>query len=181
MPVTATGPISLPLDNGAALLSQSAAFRTWVGAANVAAAKAKAYLVDLDVPPTNGREYHANELTALRPYATVDEFEFMDGRGGGEAFFSRRAGQGVFANGGKLLVRFFGNANVAATARDNKVQFLNDVGGILSELEDLGGGDTDYLSVHEIVRWEAYRRASEDEVKSMGDFQIISYVLTWGP
>jgi hypothetical protein len=182
MPVTASGPISLPLENGRTLIANCAAFRTWTGTADIAAAKNRIHLVDFE-PPENGREYTADELAALRPYAEVDEFIPPDERPGGDPFVSQRQGYGAFVDAGKLLVRFFDNVDDvdAQNPSEARLQFMNKVGAVIAEIKELGGGDTDLLSVHRITRWEPYRRSDESEAETMGDFYRCSFVLTWGP
>lgn len=181
MPIEPTGPLSLPLANLRTLVAACPAFQSWVGAADPGAAEERIHLVDFEPPA--GRNYTVEELDTLRPYAVVDEFAFPDDRPGGDAWVSVRHGSGAFVDAGKLLLRFCGNVppEDEANPAEARLAFMNAVGAVVREIQGLGGGDTDYLSVHRIARWEPYQRASFGEAEAQGDFYLCSFVVTWGP
>jgi hypothetical protein len=188
MPVTASGPISLPLEYGRILVANCAAFRSWGGASSVAKAMERIHLVDVP-PPEGGGSYSIDELEALRPYVTIDQFALPGSRQGGDGWMSVRRGQGAFVDGGKLLLRFFDNVppEDQHNAAEARLLFMNRLGGVLQEMKLKGGGDgvdadgNPLLSVHGMSIWEPFRRAFEDEVPTMGDFYACGVAVTWGP
>lgn len=182
MPVTPTGPISLPLENLKALLANCAAFRSWVGAADVAAARERIHLCGLPAPAAVGGAYGLDELESLRPFAVIDEFAFEDNRPGGDAWVSQRVALGAFVESGRLLVRFEDDVP-AEDARDiaaAKLALMNRIGALVTEMRDLGGGDSEYLSIHRITRHHPFERADESQAGTQGDYWQVSYRVDWG-
>ena len=182
MPVTPSGPVSLPLEHLAVLLSNCAAFRAWTGDSTPALARLHVHLVDLP-PAENPAGYTKAELTELRPLALVDEFVLDGGRPGADAWESEREALGGWVDRGKLLLKLEAlvpeeDANDPAAA---KLKFMNDVGAILTDVKSLGGGDTDYLSIHRIVRYHPISRTRIEAVDAQGDAMSVSYVIWWGP
>lgn len=154
MPVTPTGMISLPLDHMRKTIADSAAFRTWVGAADQAAALAKVYPV----------------LTTATtpPFAVVDwaeNFRRLKVAGGTRNFFRQE---------GDLTVLFRGAVNAAHDDADAAYTFLNTVGAILAEMEALAG-TAGYLDITGITLVDGPSRPLEDEKQSFADFYQAIY------
>jgi hypothetical protein len=180
MPIQATGIVSLRLEDLRALLGACASWRSWTKAADVAAAKRHVHLVDIP-PSTSGSGYTRDELTALRPLARVDEYE-EDNRLVGGLVLDRTA-LGGFVLSGKLVLTFEDevpeeDADDPAAA---KLRFMNNIGAVLKELADLGGGEGEYLSIHRVEKFGKVARASETDVETMGDFLQAQYVIHHGP
>lgn len=182
MPVAASGPVSLPLENLKVLLANCAAFRAWVGAADVTAARARIWLVDVPPPAAAGRSYTAAELSAKRPLAIIDEFEFEDGRPGGDAWGSQRVALGGFVESGRLLLRFEADVPTADVndPASAKLSIMNQVGAVVSDMRNLGTGDNEYLSIHRITRHHPYARSDQAEAPTQKDHFSVSYRIDWG-
>ena len=122
MAVTPTGFLSTPVDTLRTMLANSAAFQTWVGAADATAAKARIYPFTID------------EGSYTRPYAIVT---FGDG-----GFSLNNVGTGAadsFQDRGQL--RIFFEANVSAGNQGNHAdsvyEFTNQIGAVLSDIAAL--------------------------------------------
>jgi hypothetical protein len=180
MPVTASGIVSLPLENLRILVANCDAFQTWTESADVATAKTRLHLI---APlAEDGRKFTAEELASLRPFAVIDEWRAPGGRQGGGSWVMDRHALGGYTPSGKLILTF--EDAVADEDKDNhdeaRLQFMNQLGAVLNEMLDLGGGDTDYLSIHRIERWDFYARSDETEKTPQGDFYWASYLIDWG-
>lgn len=157
MPVAPTGMISLPLDYLRLTLADATAFRTWVGAANQAAALAKIY-------PIQKASYTSADL----PLAVVDwaeNFRRVKNAGGSRNWFEQE---------GDLSVIFRGAVNPAHDDADAAYTFLNSLGAILSEVETLAG-KPGYLNITAISLQDGPSRPNEDEAKELGDFYQAVY------
>lgn len=124
-------------------LSQSAQFRTWVGAANATAAKAHIH-VELLPPPADKDHYTSAEMEALLPHAVI-----MDAGDGAIAFdrACQDVGQFYFASGLKQIM-FLARVNLAVDTYPEAIRKLkNVVGTIILEMNDLAGdeGTADYV------------------------------------
>src|SRR4051812_39751424 len=95
MPISPTGPVSLPLENLRILLAGCPGFRTWVGAANATEARTRILLVEMTAP-ADPQGYTAAELAAMRPFAVIDEHQLEDDRPGGDAWVWDRVGLPAF-------------------------------------------------------------------------------------
>src|SRR5690606_34952370 len=116
-----------------------------------AAAAERVYLFDLPPAQEEDPTYTRAELSAKRPYARVSYYEPMDGAGGQPWRYDRVA-VGTYREDGKLMLDIV--ADVPPTLADDAaaatVDFLNQVGAIMEELLDKGGGDSDFLNVHAV-------------------------------
>lgn len=131
MSVTPSGCLSLPLYRLQTLICNSASFRTWVGAATVAAARSRCYLVTGGAAPT-------------RPCVIV---------GFTEEWRYERVGEPItWADQGSLSVLFQEDVSTANQAVSSDALFAttNTVGAILTEVMELAG-TSDYLNVHTIA------------------------------
>ena len=94
----------------------------------------------------------------------------------------QREGLGAFVDSGKVLLRF--EAVIPAEDADDpaaaKLLFYNRVGAVLQDLKSLGGGDTDYLSLHRIARYHPAARNALEAEDAQGDVYKVSYALWWG-
>lgn len=181
MPIEASGPVSLPLENLRVLLSNCEAFREWTGDDTAEAAREHVHLVDLPRPADRGG-YTPEELAELRPFAVIDEFALDDGRPGADAWATERDALGGFVDSGKLLLRFEAEilAEDADDPADSKLLFYNRVGAVLQDMKLLGGGDTEYLSIHRMVRYHPAKRMSFERAATQGDVYEVTYVVWWG-
>jgi hypothetical protein len=57
---------------------------------------------------------------------------------------------------------------------------MNVVVAILADMKALGGGDSDYLSIHRIVRYHPFSRTRLEAEQAQGDAFSVSYVVWWG-
>ncbi len=157
----ASGPLSLPMEHLKTLLSNSATFQSWVGAADAAEALASIYMVRVD------------EETFTRPLAVIDigEKYYSNIRsGGGANFFQKR---------GELLLMFEADVVEGSTSEEAVLNFLDNVGGCLADMEELSG-TPEFLSLHEIEFDEAPTRSIDDEEPPEGDFYRVKFIVTWG-
>lgn len=169
MPVAPSGPISLMLDNLRNLVAASATFQAWTQTANATLAKAFTYPIDL--PAQEGQtDFTAAQLAEMRPLAIVDLFR-LPGRSGLEAYSSDRTAEGAFTDSGKLLLSFEADVpeEYSNSPADAEMDFLNKVGGILADMEALGGQDG-YLSVHNFEILIGPWRGDQTKIASQGDF-----------
>ena len=160
MSVTPTGVLSLPLYNMQTLICNSATFRTWVGAATVAAARDRCYLVAQD------------ETSITRPFAVV---EF-----GGGFTYSKEAEPSIYLGSGSLVVWFEDAvaSGVQANHADAMFTFTNTVGAILTEMLDLSG-TSGYINIR-TIRDDAAGplRANIDETT---DIIQLPFRVDWNP
>jgi len=141
------------------LVADVTAYRTWVGAADQTAARARCYVAGVD------------EGDYTRPFCLVFTEETPTGR--------RLAGGGadVYADEGHLLLLF--EDDLDATAETNEgaeVAFTNAVGGILSGILGLAGRPG-YLSLSSISQRAAPARFVED---AGDDVYQALYAVEWG-
>lgn len=191
MPVVGTGELSIPLENLRALLAHSAAFRTWVGAADAAAAKDRIHLVDLP-PPEDGREFTLEELRGLRPLAQIDLW--TPERGWGEQpWMTQRVADCTYADGGKLTLDLVQDIleEDAANFADCKLRFMNEVGAVLRDIKQMAN-QTDHLDageiaagiggigIHRIEVFQGPARADEAQVQTQGDHWRVQLLVHWG-
>ena len=179
MPISASGPVSLRLEDLRVLLGDCASWKSWTKAATAAAAKRHVHLIDIPSAASRGG-YTREELTALRPLARVDEYEEDNRLVGG--FVLERHALGAFVPSGKLILTF--EDEVPAEDRDDpvaaKLRFMNNIGAVLLDLVDLGGGEGDYLSIHRVEKFGRVARAAEEDVETMGDYLQAQYVVHHG-
>lgn len=179
MPVTPTGSLSLPLGALRTMLSNCAAFRTWVGAANPTEALESIFLVGLP-GPENGEAYTPSELEELRPCAVIDFFD--PGGRGLRAFTLNSLAQSDFEESGMLALDLMDDINPgdAASFEDAKIRFMNNAGAVLAELMDLSGTGGN-LHLHMIELGLGPRRTSIEGQATRGDAWLVRLAITWGP
>jgi len=181
MPVSPTGPISLPLSHLRLLVADCTAFRTWVGAANQAAALAKIHLCELPAPAAPGSGYTTTELQTLRPCAIVDLWTPIRGYGEQPQAWQMRGEGGPFLESGKLTLDFLDDVDVtdAAVLSDAKFRFLNNVGAVVDQMLDLSGSDG-YLNANRIEVYQGPGRADERMQETYGDHWRVQLLVQWG-
>ena len=148
--------MKLAATNFRMLLADVPAFRTWVGAADQAAALARIY------------DSGADEGSYSRPFVLV---------GTADDVASHRVAGGAQDDHGEIETLFVlfeddttGGAEPALRA------FLNGVGGILSGIQTLAG-KPGYLAVRSIRLVEGPRRSDDDE---SGDYYQALFAVEWG-
>ncbi len=179
------GPISLSLDNLANTLADSENFRTFVGAADRAAALAKIHVGALPRPGTppafEHREYTEAEITALRPYALI----WVDEAGGG--LVSTKVAAGTFVQSGRIKCQLIQNvaAGIADDLPEVDLVFNNSIGEIIDDLYALVAlGVTatySYLAaIDRIVTDAGPSRLDAESEAGMGDAQGVELGIEWG-
>ncbi len=138
MTVSASGVLSKPLQHMADLLAACAAFQTWVGAADAAAAAGSIHLVGYEDPKqADGQsddEYRAARAEA-RPLAAV-------GFGGEFTAAPDAEPRAYYRHGGALEVRLQHMADVDdedLAEGQALLTFANAIGAILEEIESTAG------------------------------------------
>jgi len=162
MALSASGPLSLPLENLRALLAASSNFQSWVGAANAEEAKASIHLV-------------AVEGTPSRPFALIAQ---------GDSWEREASADGAkkhFEASGELFLLFEADISepYQGDPRDAELEFTNAVGAIVSDMESLAGSDG-YLAVRRIGLKEGPARSQGDEKSGSGDYYQIIFSVEWG-
>ena len=125
MPTTATGPFAGPLYNLQELICASAAFRTQVGAASAAAARAYVYWLDGN------------------PAANVTSWAWIKLREGWQGEFK---GEGAFWNVMPLQIVFQRPDVKTDDEKERQIKFWNWIGTVIAEMQALAGTGT-YLNV----------------------------------
>lgn len=152
MPVTPTGPLSLPLHYLRQTLADAPAFRTWVGASGGGAQAAAL-----------ARIHPVAAYAFTMPFAVVDwtpDQSFASYAGGARNHAQQR---------GALEIVFRDSINPAHDEADAAYTFLNSLGGVINDLWSLAG-TAGYLDITEISLVHGPHRPEEDEVKAAGDF-----------
>lgn len=148
--------------NARTLLANCSAFQTWAGAANATAALSSIVRV-ADASPS-------------RPFALLSagDSESQGAEAGGATTH--------FALSGTVQLRFEWDIpdDYADDPRGAEIKFLNDLGEILNDLEDLAGTDS-YLNVRQIVMSIPPTRSSEVEDAAGDDFYLAEFEMEWGP
>jgi hypothetical protein len=159
MTVTATGVISVPLSALRTMVSQSATFQTWVGAANAAAALASIHMVGLA------------EADVARPFALVTL---------GDNWRRTYAGTNRFTMNGELFLVLEGEVDAANVDdfADAEFEFTNTVGGIIEDLEALS--ESEALIVQSIRVQDAPQRSWRDEKASEGEYYNCVFAFEYG-
>ncbi|MHC4253761.1 MAG: hypothetical protein ACYS9X_31995 [Planctomycetota bacterium] len=162
MAETASGAVSLPLENGRTLLAGSARFRTLVGAADAAAAKAY-----IHIAPVAG-------ATWQRPRALITH------SGLDHELVARGLGNG-FAEEGELTIVI--EADISEAYRDEGqeenayLEFTNALGAIITEMRTLAGTQT-YLDAQAFGVPVITRGDEEEESKDTFWYRGV-ITLTW--
>lgn len=159
MAVTPTGKLSLPLKHLQDTIANSSNFQTWVGALDAAAAKAFIHV-----------EYSE---TLAGPFAVIDwSNDFVrdyDSAG--------PQGNNFMQVAATLQLIFKGTVNTELDDVDNKYTFLNNIGGILDDIET-NAGQGGYLDITQIRFLEGPMRPLPKERNTdIGDFQRIIFLV----
>lgn len=174
MPVTPDGPISLSIAALRSMVSKSATFQTWVGAANETLALARVFTVAA-LPYDDAGEYDIATIVALRPYVLIN----LHSRQG---FRYSRDSNDSFIDHGQLTIHFEANISAGTNAsnyQDVITTFTNNVGKTLSEIvaQANAGGS---LLIQEIQSITPFARADPKLIKSMGDFHFAAFSANYG-
>jgi len=174
MPLTAAeGSVSLAVDHLRVMLADSATFRTWVGAANQAAALARIYYEALP-PPANRNEYTLAEALALRPFAQIWSAPHA-------GFTMRPDAVGArSAESGSLSIQFEQTVDSLITddAAEISRRFANVIGKIMDDLDavrEVAG----YLSFTALA-FSGVGRGDMDKRSAQGDFVVATIDMEWG-
>jgi hypothetical protein len=169
MTVTATGILSLPLDNVRNMVAASPAFQAWVGVTNSTDALSSVFIIATDASGT-----YPNPVSVIpRPFALINlDYVKRDLRGSGN--------NPLFAPDSAILLKFevknnSGHKNLGA---DPAIAFLNAIGDIIVDLEtqSQAGGGLQILS----LSIESPSRKNESFTGEQGDFYEIEIKLSTG-
>jgi len=166
---TPSGIISLPMKVLRDSLGDSAAFRTFAGAADQAAALARIHYFEL-TPPANGEVYTKVEIAALRPYAIVATQD----RNGFSAELDGVSDHFEFADAGRLWLYLA--RSVAGDSPD--LDFCNHLGAIVEDLCELAG-QAGYLAFNEIALEAGPFRGHHDLDPTEGEEQIAVFSVEY--
>lgn len=147
--VAAAGMFSLPLDYLRDMLANSSNFQTWTTTLNATAAKARTHVIGA-------------ADTATLPLAVVGwaSFERESTSGGSRNFFE---------GGGPIALLFVAAAG-ADTEENEGFTFVNDIGGILADVEALAG-QAGYLDIKRISLEEIWRTEPDEDRAQTDDDQ----------
>lgn len=157
MAVAPTGNLSSILDDVRTLLSESASFQTWVGAANATEALASIHIISIDDPGG----------TNVRPFAVVHTPD--------QDWNRISTGTSIPNNSVRLTFEEdVASANQAAEA-DALYAFTNVMGAIVAEL------DAQALFVGLSIEYTAEPQRTDDtEVVPIGDVYMTEIQISWG-
>lgn len=155
------------------MLANSAAFRSFCGAADANAALKRIHFDALPQPEGDAAEHSADELKKLRPFAIV----YTAAHNG---YKLTRVATETFAESGTLEMLLEDNlpASIAADGPRLMRRFKNQLGAILRELQTLAW-QPGYLAVNsfDVV---ALAREAEDERENNGDNVFAFLSVPWG-
>lgn len=166
MSPAATGDTGLALFNLETLIASSAAFRTWTGTANVAAARDRIYYPDTD----------DDDVTRPAAFIGAGPSYMMESKGGGE-------GSHVDFGGGAMGMDF--EANVTEDdPKDAFNAFANEFDAVIVEMNALAG-TSGFLNVRAIRRTAGPARSEPDEGEEGGNtargYDRVEFEVDWGP
>ena len=161
MAVSPSGPISKALNNLRTLLSNCAAFKTLVGAADAAAALASIHLVAVENP--------------TRPFALIAFAE----RGCWTARKNAGGAGNYFRDEGSLMLLLEQDvAEGTSTEPDAGLTFANALGDIAADILELAGTGT-YLSVTGVRVVQGPQRSHRDAAPKEGDYYQALLQVDW--
>jgi len=150
MPVTPTGPEAAPLAGLETMISESATFQAWVGAASATLAKASIHWVEED------------EGNLTRPYALID---FADSN------VDTISGVGLnntYTTGGAFFVMFEWDVTAGLDWRDAFITFLNTMGAIGNEmLAQSGTADVPSIKTRSRIKLARDKRKGVDFIQAV--------------
>lgn len=170
MPVTPTGPLSLPLYRLREMLAASTAFQTLTGTANASAARARVHYMHTPAP-TNGREFSAAEYTASWPMVVIDA-------NGTKRSAIAASPPDTYADGGEIWAMFEAVVAAGATPADVDLDFLNKVGAVVLDLE-AGSSVGENLSIRETETGPLIQR-QEDRANATPNTIAVEMLIRWG-
>lgn len=180
---TAVGPVSLAEDLLATTLADCTTVRTFLGAANAAAALARIYFGALDPPGSGADSLTPAELAALRPFILL----WTDETAGVQLDFSTLGGTDGWhlrPSRGLIVVRFEATAGSGTPQEEERVM-KNAVGTMaMSGDNDNPGlvelsGRPGYMAVRRVLVRGPWR-ADEDEAQHFGDHFAARFDVEWG-
>ena len=172
MAVAPDGSLSLPFDHLRTMISESAEFQSWVGAANPTEAKASIHMLELPAP-ADKQHYTRTELDGLRPFALI-------GWPRGTGLHLRRVAGGsdlTFLESQPLYVAFEDKLDSAENVEDNFFTFTNHVGKVMVDMTKLAG-TADFLAIKDLTV-DDFWRSDPDEITDNGDFWWLRVLLEW--
>lgn len=163
MSVTATGPLSVPLDLLADMIAASTTFQDWVDAGDAAEAAANVYLCADD------------PATMTRPFALIvcgNDFGLSSIAGGSSYTFREYGSIGVIFEG--IVPDDYTDSH-----SDAILWFANAVGGTAKDLATASGVD-DNLCISSIGLVYGPSRANAKERATIGDIVQAAIEIKWG-
>ena len=161
--VTASGPLSLPVENLRILLSNSPDFRTLVGAADAAGA-----LGYIHYPYRDATDY-------ARPLALLEGCEAWNAR------LEAHGAQGTYLHDGEIALTLERDVDSAYQAkgeeRDAYLAFTNVVGAIVADLE---ANAVPYLDVRTVRFADRPRRVTREDQAQGRDYYRAVLIVEWG-
>jgi len=151
-------------------LADSAAFRSWAGAANQSQALAHIYYESLPSPAGGAESYSSTELTALWPYAVIyvnDYTVLVDSQDG-------ISDSGEF---GIQLVQDI-DTDIATDPDEVAIDFDDAYATIMTELGD-SRGTAGYLNFESISLAGPPQRAKPDDEEGIGDEIQAELLVAW--
>lgn len=154
-------------------LANSATFRTFVGAANVAEARQR---IHHDyIPDREGEAYTPEELSAIRPCALI--YTLPSG-----GFTTQRDASGTnnWATSGRLVCVLMRDTPESGSNSDVDVGFRTIAGNIMSDIINLSEDAADsFLAATRIVADGPFR-TEESDLDELGDRQAFELIIDWG-
>ena len=173
----AVGCVSLAQEHGKKTLADCPSFRSWCGADNQA--DALGHIFDECLPkPASGGVHTIEELQRYRPcaifFTATTEGLIKTGRSSiGDGSFG-------FSEQGALHVLLMADVppKIADDPAELDVRFKNLIGQIMDDLSDLAGKGG-YLACRRIIFAEGPMRSLEEDIPTLGDYQVAELRLEW--
>lgn len=163
MAVTPTGILSLPLLHLLNSLANSSSFRTWSGAANVAAAKTLIHYVSFPV--------------TAPPWASIDWDRSSNFSATATGLNNQYEQEGTLS----LILRGVPLAETDLSAEDEQIRFMNSVGAILLDILQLSANVTEtdnYLNITAVTHGFPERPTDQMQA-TQGDFIQVVLIVTF--
>lgn len=155
-------------------LAACPAVRTFLGAGDATAAKARIYQ-DVLPPPTGTKEVHTQaDMVALRPYVLLSSEDAFS------KYRQRRRATGCWIGSGSMWVKLARNVPSGETPEQAQVSFRTAVAAMIDELAALAdNGTAEYLAAIDIEAEGPYR-VHQAEVEAHGDYDWVILRVSWG-
>ena len=167
MTVAGTGAICLPLENLKTLLANCAAFQTWTSTADATAAAAR---IALFAEAASGRTLPDSVIF----WGADNDIGSNKIAGGAGNSYDRQGTADIFFTS-DIATTY---ADYEDTLDELMVAFLNDVGGIMDDMDELAGTD-EYLNVTGWQKVSGPTRSGKEETEEPL-VQIVMRVMWWG-